>query len=485
MFCRLTRKFRLRGWEKLPYALLDMQSHTTSFFSKPVMDVLVHCDGNWDFSSFLTSATEREIVSDLLTRGVVEECEPRAGIAPEQRYRFYQNRYVQAVHWSLTGRCNYHCRHCFMSAPEARFGELSHEAALSIARQIGKCGIPRVSLTGGEPLVRHDFIDIVHELANRDVAITQLYTNGSLLTERVIDELAELGQKPVVIMSFDGVGHHDWLRGTSGAEHAAGRALSLCASKGIRTQVQMCLHRGNVDAIEATVNHLAKLGCGGVRIGCVSDMGDWLRNGKGLSLTQDEYREAALRYIPTYYDDGMPLPLILSGVFSASPQKPDAFALAPCQLEEDDGSGLLFSCARLTPQIYADGRIAICDDLDADFVGMPPMASDDPGAEVTTLAEALSTGSRYMGLMDIRRRDFFAQNPDCASCDYLRLCGGGCRANANTATGSVLGRDPITCSFFKDGWAQKVVELVRGVRPTATLVRPESTRPHAQRGHRD
>jgi sulfatase maturation enzyme AslB (radical SAM superfamily) len=104
---------------------------------------------------------------------------------------------------------------------------------------------------------------------------------------------------------------------------------------------------------------------------------------------------------------------------------------------------------------------------------------------VTILAEALSTGSRYMGLMDIRRRDFFAQNPDCVSCDYLRLCGGGCRANANTATGSVLGRDPITCSFFKDGWAQKVVELVRGVRSTATLVRPESTRPHAQRGHRD
>jgi hypothetical protein len=33
----------------------------------------------------------------------------------------------------------------------------------------------------------------------------------------------------------------------------------------------------------------------------------------------------------------------------------------------------------------------------------------------------------------------------------------------------ILGRDPIICSFFKDGWAQKVVEVVRDVRSTATL----------------
>ena len=37
---------------------------------------------------------------------------------------------MQTVHWSVTGRCNYRCKHCFMSVPEARCGELSHETVL-------------------------------------------------------------------------------------------------------------------------------------------------------------------------------------------------------------------------------------------------------------------------------------------------------------------------------------------------------------------
>ncbi|WP_289466325.1 radical SAM protein, partial [Klebsiella pneumoniae] len=70
-------------------------------------------------------------------------------------------RYIRTAHWSITGRCNYRCKHCYMSAPDAKLGELSHETIMSIVQQLIDCGIYQVSLTGGEPLVRKDFMEIV------------------------------------------------------------------------------------------------------------------------------------------------------------------------------------------------------------------------------------------------------------------------------------------------------------------------------------
>lgn len=56
-----------------------------------------------------------------------------------------------------------------MSAPDAKFGELSHRQVMNIADQIAQCGIREVSLTGGKPPVRKDFMDIVDRLTDGGV----------------------------------------------------------------------------------------------------------------------------------------------------------------------------------------------------------------------------------------------------------------------------------------------------------------------------
>ena len=42
----------------------------------------------------------------------------------------------------------------------------------------------RVNLTGGEPLVRRDFLDIVDYLVDHHVVIHQIYSNGRLVTHK-------------------------------------------------------------------------------------------------------------------------------------------------------------------------------------------------------------------------------------------------------------------------------------------------------------
>ncbi len=82
-------------------------------------------------------------------RDIVEPCSYGEGLAPDQEYRQYQNRFIRTAHWSITGKCNYKCRHCYMSAPEAKYGELSHETIMDIIGQLEECGVMSVTLTGG------------------------------------------------------------------------------------------------------------------------------------------------------------------------------------------------------------------------------------------------------------------------------------------------------------------------------------------------
>jgi len=176
------------------FALVEPRAAFVHFVSKEQMNVLMRCNGEWDFDSILTPATDRTIVNQAIEKGFVEACAEGDGLASEQQYKRFPNRFMQRIRWSITGKCNYRCRHCYMSAPDAHFGELSHDAIMDIAQQIGACGIPQVSLTGGEPLIRPDFLDIVTALTKQGVAINQLYTNGALLSENILDGLAVEGQ---------------------------------------------------------------------------------------------------------------------------------------------------------------------------------------------------------------------------------------------------------------------------------------------------
>lgn len=93
-------------------------------------------------------------------------------------------RNIRYLRLSVTDRCNYRCRYCM--AEDAGF--LPEEALLSleelegIARAAVACGVEKIRLTGGEPLMRPDLPELCRRLRAlpglRELGIT---TNGSLL----------------------------------------------------------------------------------------------------------------------------------------------------------------------------------------------------------------------------------------------------------------------------------------------------------------
>ena len=143
---------------------------------------------------------------------------------------------MKAIQWMITGRCNLNCRHCYLKGcPESGL-EPELESLLRTMDQLKREGIRDVILTGGEPLARSDFGEILRQLSARGLNISRVITNGCLLTDDLLTLLESLGQAPVFNISYDGdAGEHDALRRKRGAAESALAAFDLCRSRGFRT----------------------------------------------------------------------------------------------------------------------------------------------------------------------------------------------------------------------------------------------------------
>jgi len=412
------------------------------------------CYGMLDANGVMFSNEDRERLKELEKAGMVEAFDESIPVRDDQLYREYDNRFIASVHWSVTGGCNARCRHCYMSAPHAAWGEFSHEKCMDIIDQMAECGIHKVSLTGGEALIRKDFFDIVDRLCEKGIVITTLMSNGLLVNEGLLDKLEARGVKPEINMSFDGIGCHDWLRNVKGAEERVLNAFRLCKERGFPTGAEYCLHKGNMHAFRESMKLLDSLGCQSMKVNRLSLEGE----AKGIAdyaITCEEEYEFYLDYIPHVFEDGISMQIMLSGMFMGSSTcKP---VISQCRLPEDKPHDNYAICghARNVMHITADGMIVPCTPM-----GMDSVRSMFPNIGQMTLKEALSD-SGYMEFINTRLKDYFEKQPGCASCEYRNRCAGGCRGKA-AISGGIWERDMDSCHFFKGGYYERAKALIDG-----------------------
>ena len=94
----------------------------------------------------------------------------------------------------LTFRCNLRCAHCYAACGHEGIpqqAELSYAEILNIIDQIAEAGCLWLLLTGGEPLIRPDFVDI-YAYAKRKGFLITLFTNATLITPEIVDILVDL-----------------------------------------------------------------------------------------------------------------------------------------------------------------------------------------------------------------------------------------------------------------------------------------------------
>jgi MoaA/NifB/PqqE/SkfB family radical SAM enzyme len=103
------------------------------------------------------------------------------------RIKLFGGRLVRPVILSyfVTFRCNLRCSFCDYTDPlfRSRYPEVSTGSAIRLL-EIARQGIPSLAISGGEPLLRDDIVEILraaHEFAYKPIA---LFTNSLLLEER-------------------------------------------------------------------------------------------------------------------------------------------------------------------------------------------------------------------------------------------------------------------------------------------------------------
>ncbi|WP_242334344.1 MULTISPECIES: GTP 3',8-cyclase MoaA [Anaeromyxobacter] len=107
-------------------------------------------------------------------------CRPRGSLVDAQ------GRTIRYLRVALTDRCNFRCTYCSPAAYEPPDALLSRAELARLFRLFAALGVRRIRLTGGEPTLRRDVVEIVADAAAtpgiEDVAIT---TNGHRLAELV------------------------------------------------------------------------------------------------------------------------------------------------------------------------------------------------------------------------------------------------------------------------------------------------------------
>lgn len=100
--------------------------------------------------------------------------------------------YIRNLDFVVTNRCNLKCRHCCSDAFDAA-GEdfLTLENIKNLINAAEKMKLRSIVITGGEPMIRKDFMEITDYLRTHFSGHCILMTNGLLIHENNVDQLID------------------------------------------------------------------------------------------------------------------------------------------------------------------------------------------------------------------------------------------------------------------------------------------------------
>lgn len=166
--------------------------------------------------------------------------------------------------FELTFRCNLHCAHCYCNLPpndqNAIEKELTTKEVFNILDQTAEAGCLWLLITGGEPLLREDFLEIYAYAKTKGFIIT-LFTNGTLITPEIANYLKEWPPVKVEITLY-GVtsGTHEKVTGIPDSYKRSQRGIDLLLERGIPLGLKTIAMTLNKDEIWQIGEYAEELG---------------------------------------------------------------------------------------------------------------------------------------------------------------------------------------------------------------------------------
>jgi len=424
--------------------------------NKEEWELLLKCDGNHDL--------ENPLIINLLNSNYIEECQKGDKLSEWSVLHEYDNYYFPRMNLMITGKCNLNCLHCFNAKDNAPLNtELSYEQIIDILDQAKSIGVHAFTLTGGEPLVHPRFLDIVKAIYERDMIIFELNTNGLLINQKMLDLFKELNCRPLIKISFDGIGYHNIIRQHPKAEDLTIKAIKKCIENGFRVKAQVQVNRKNVDVIMDTAKLLNELGVDEMRIIRTTEAPRWEKNSPQSSLTIEEYYETMLSFAKDYMASKMQMIIDIWQFLRLFPYS-NAYELVPISCNKKDFNLRIPMCKgnRGMIAVSSSGEVVPCLQMSGYFIEK----GISLGNLFKTPLKDLVTDSPYLNLAMAPLFKQIIENDKCAECKYYKACTGGCPALGLLYSKDInfYHEDITKCIFFENGWYERVLDNMKGYK---------------------
>lgn len=303
----------------------------------------------------------------------------------------------------LTLRCNENCVHCGSRCGEVVKEELPAQVYYNFLDKIkadfdGK--LPMLCITGGEPLLRSDFYDIMsyaHKLGFR----WGMTSNGTLIDDKAAERLYRCGMRTISV-SIDGIEDtHDKFRRTKGGYAAAMKGIDALTSHGgfNHVQVTTVIHKQNICQLDELYDIMLEKDIDSWRVLNIEPIGR-ANDNKELLLDADDYRRM-FEFIRSKRREGMPVMYGCSHYLGLEYER------------EVRDWYFLCNAGLYTASIMSNGDIGACLDIERRAETIEGNILRDDFTEI------------WNGGFEYFRSELGAKSEKCSRCESFKFCGGG------------------------------------------------------------
>jgi AdoMet-dependent heme synthase len=339
---------------------------------------------------------------------------------------------------SLTNKCNLNCLHCGTGAGRLGLDVLKTNGVKDIIWQFANMGGEHLVITGGEPLLRNDFLDILLFALNSNLQVN-IETNGLLLNPELLNQIRIYNKQLHFCVSLDGFSSdsHDWFRRKNGAFKIALKNLENYLSSDIAMSVSTILHKKNIPEIKRMTEYLVfKLNIMQRVVPFISTFG----RGSGAAA-----REASLSNHEVFaFLDKIYFPLYQRAK-QAGLEKlmfvdlPKALLPPYIKVSSDCGWGLTMA------GINTNGQLGICHRIE------PDSRFSVQGISIRKRINLQDSWNNHKVFREIRGVDRSTLTGVCSNCKFNLMCRGHCRLLAFNTYNNIYAPYPVCQSIYNDG----------------------------------
>jgi len=338
--------------------------------------------------------------------------------------RLFRRKMPSGFVFEVTTACNIDCPHCYNVWKGGAYPPVSPldtpDTLAMLGRLIAQTRPRLLTLTGGEPLTRHDLPEIVDFIGSRGVAIN-LITNGTLVSE----EVAARYRRKIQTWELPLLSHrrevHDTLGGTTGFLDRTTHALATLKAAGHTVIAVFVATALNIADFRQTAELALALGADGIMLNRFNPGGRGFANLSRLQAAPDQIADLLAAADAFAAEFGM-------GISCAVP-------IPPCLVDTGRYRNLTFGlCAAGGPDAYYT---------------LDPAGNVRPCNHSRTILGNLRQATMREIIASPAMARFKAAVPDfCKGCRLERQCQGNCKAAAEVCYGNPCACEPFLHTYL-------------------------------------